>query len=1359
MKHAPRQALIDILKQYGTAVILEPRKLRGLLNDFCGDHQTEIRTILYAVEEKIPEDLKNFSTRSSLDILLPRLVKRLTENRAVALEAAQWAVDSWLLALGLSSSVQTPELLPPSFTKTQTWIPSPEQEYEVWLQTYSSTSRPAESSFAVTNYKAGFFTDYLKKLIPLLEPYSKFKLWSISQRLCSFSMGQNRLDFDEHPLSPLTEKVTAVYSNLLSRGFPTLSSVLVEDTLAKSISEVFPIAALDSESVIQYKALPPGALPEEWVRSVIQAFVPVDPRSKGPINLPANNSPEKKYLFENLLPAVLPPPYAQFAHYDVIEDHNENDRIDCAFEWEGIRTGIKLVENQDQSKANSETVKYQGWKIRRISKEKIRNGSAREELLQLQAELEKNSFFIAAQENLNTPLWYTSMGRKALELVLAPFAVARIQKILLLALQTSKLRLDRSRWNLAVIERDIPCAVLAIVDFLDHLKALYDLMGVTHPLPEINVQVFHSPEFKEGNESFIHRLEERNVSFSRKPFSAQYSKLEQVDLCIDVAMLYRDLTDKATTELISQIIAGEPLIYSLRSNTVDEGHRQLFSMLPIEYPVSGKTDESLKFFLQNLFRKKDFRPGQIDIIKRAVSLSPVIGLLPTGAGKSICYQLPALLQPGVTMVVDPLRSLMLDQATNLKEQYLIDAVGLISSQFSAEEKEAVLAKLKAGQLQFIFVAPERLQNQAFRASLLELTSAFSIPFAVIDEAHCVSEWGHDFRTSYLNMAKTIQEHCVYRGKRPSVIALTGTASYSVLIDIQREVEVFDDEAIVLPPSFDREELEFGVFSVPTTQKWQKLAGLIRSLPSILHIPSEHFFSSNGEKTVSGIVFVPHVNGVFGVFDVAEKIKRELKVPVKIYSGSKPKKWQGNGDFEEEKERAQNDFKNNQVPVLVATKSFGMGIDKPNIRYTIHYNIPPSLEAFYQEVGRAGRDQKKAYCALIFSDDGSSDVNRALDPSSPIDAVRNLPETSFEETGDISRLFFFHGRAFRGEEDEYNKVIQVFLPIYQKLGRVRTGDKVLHKLYFNNSGSENGRDDLEKALYRLSVVGAIDDYTINYQSHCFEISAHRCDESDYVSNVKNYVARYKTPQEVEEVPQKIHAQPVNGIIYKCIRFLLAFIYQEIEKKRRAAIRTMVEVTRQAAVQADPNAFLRQEIIAYMKQTPLNELLLKLVKRMNSKEWWEILSWRNEDNCLLLESEEGARQLLGGCRRTLESYPDHPGLLFLSGIARLFLADQDVQESYNDLRAGLMILDKKNEIKKEVIAMELLDVLENKCGRVEFIDEVKAVIAKEVIHLFPSRDVARRMLMVLPNQATAVLLGRLARRLHEVNQTLKGDEANV
>ncbi len=959
---------------------------------------------------------------------------------------------------------------------------------------------------------------------------------------------------------------------------------------------------------------------------ILHAFVIVNSRSKRPVNLPQTSVPEKKYLFEQLLPSLLPPPYEQLLRYEVLDEETGKNTLDCAFEWEGVKTGIKIVDSLENINGDLLPNKYRSWRIKRIIKEKIRDGSIASEILQIQEEIEKNPFFLVAQENLKTPLWYSSIGRKALELVLTPYAVARIQKTLILALQNSRLSLEKACWNLTIIERDVPCAVLAVADFLDHVGAFYLLLGINKALPEIHIHVIHTPEFREGNENLVGGLDRRRIFFSRTPFDSQSNSAIPADLVIDVSMLFRDHIDEETTKSLSQILLSNPPIYSLRSNNIDQGNRQIFSITPISYQISEKTDESLRFFLQNIFRKKDFRPGQLDIIKRAISLKPVIGLLPTGAGKSICYQLPALLQPGVTLVVDPLRSLMIDQVTNLKEQYLIDAVGVISSQFSADEREAVLSALKAGQIQFIFVAPERLQNQIFRDSLMELTSAFAIPYAVIDEAHCVSEWGHDFRTSYLNLAKTIQAHCAFRDKKPSIIALTGTASYSVLIDIQREIEVFDDEAIVLPPSFDREELEFGVYSVPTSQKWQKLAGLIRSLPGMFHIPAEHFFASNREHTAAGLIFVPHVNGPFGVLDVAEKIRKELRIPVKVYSGTRPKNWQGNNDFEEEKEQSQKEFKNNEVPLLVATKAFGMGIDKPNIRYTIHYNIPPSLEAFYQEVGRAGRDQKKAFCAIIFSDDRSFEVNRALDPSSPIDDMRNIPRSNFLEEGDINRLFFFHGQAFRGEEEEFQRIIRVFTPIYKILGQNKPGNEIRYKLPFSNPSGDD-RVAIEKALYRLSVVGAIDDYTVNYNERRFDVTAHRCFEQEYISKVKDYVARYKTPQEVAEVPEKIKIQSPDGIIFKCIRFLLSFIYQEVEKKRRAAIRTMVEVTRQASVHSDPNTFLRQEIIAYMKQTPINDLLLKLVKRMNSKEWWEILNIRNEENGILVESEDGARQILG------------------------------------------------------------------------------------------------------------------------------------
>ncbi|MCL4280170.1 MAG: DEAD/DEAH box helicase, partial [Ignavibacteriaceae bacterium] len=320
------------------------------------------------------------------------------------------------------------------------------------------------------------------------------------------------------------------------------------------------------------------------------------------------------------------------------------------------------------------------------------------------------------------------------------------------------------------------------------------------------------------------------------------------------------------------------LAFVVTSRFYFDNNFKVNSITPFPYELNESKEKNLLFLLQSIFRKEDYWEGQIEVLKRSLSLKPVIGLLPTGAGKSLTYQLSALLQPGVTLVVDPLRSLMFDQADNMNN-YLIDNISFINSELTSEERVQVVNEMSNGKYNLVFIAPERFQDNNFRNSLIQMTVSFSIPYLVIDEAHCVSEWGHDFRTSYLNLAKTAKKYCKYQNYEPTVLALTGTASYSVLTDVQREIGIDEEEAKIYPSTFNRDELQFDIYSTPSTNKKDILFGLLQNtIPQVLNTNENELFQPDGNNTKSGLVFVPWTNNVFGS-QVRDDLQNRLNIQV------------------------------------------------------------------------------------------------------------------------------------------------------------------------------------------------------------------------------------------------------------------------------------------------------------------------------------------------------------------------------------------------------------------------------------------------------------------------------------------------
>jgi len=354
------------------------------------------------------------------------------------------------------------------------------------------------------------------------------------------------------------------------------------------------------------------------------------------------------------------------------------------------------------------------------------------------------------------------------------------------------------------------------------------------------------------------------------------------------------------------------------------------------YTKTPQREDAL-WFLRYLFRKQDFWEGQWETIERSLRGEDSVVLLPTGAGKSIAFQLAALLLPGRCIVVDPIVSLIEDQIDNLGCYGIDRAVG-ITSQLGTEDREQALRALQSGHYLFCYVAPERFQMVPFREALRALTTNTPVSLVAIDEAHCVSEWGHDFRTAYLNLGRIAREYCTSAAVTPPLVALTGTASKIVLKDVQRELGITTFDAIITPSTFDRPELRYTVLTAPSEEKARRVQGFLERLPTVFGVDRGRFFQPAGVRTYAGLIFCPHVNGPYGVVEQARMLTKSLGAKVDVYSGEPPHGvpedvWQA------QKRRITHDFKRNKTTLLVCTKAFGMGIDKPDIRHTVHQHPP------------------------------------------------------------------------------------------------------------------------------------------------------------------------------------------------------------------------------------------------------------------------------------------------------------------------------------------------------------------------------------------------------------------------------------
>lgn len=817
-------------------------------------------------------------------------------------------------------------------------------------------------------------------------------------------------------------------------------------------------------------------------------------------------------------------------------------------------------------------------------------------------------------------------------------AVARIQKTLIEAIISERLDINKQEWSILVIEDKTSVAKISIEDFSE---TYHNLIALTNDydemvLPRLSVST-------------------KKNALSKKKYDAV------IDVSIDQPCNAKDVS-------FSDFKASNDCYFIVRSSERVYADRILYTTERISYKplvernsqgVYNRIEENcskLRYFLNLIFRKEDFRPGQLPILNRALQLKSVIGLLPTGGGKSLTYQLAAMLQPAVTLVVDPLKGLMKDQYDGLLNTG-IDCISYINSDITKNFKEGRRRELAltGSQVQIMFLSPERLSIHRFRNVLRSMReSGVYFAYGVIDEVHCVSEWGHDFRLAYLHLGRNLFNYVLPKkveGKdnHISLFGLTATASFDVLADVQRELSgtnafSLEEDATVRYENTNRLELQYNVVEVDAKdiQKSKEVDCLKENTlleviddatRKIVEIQNEdavetikkrfierenlmdsdkvsHIYHTDLSVDVesdwynrtytdtAGIVFCLRANreykaNVYNSVPTVETTLRNHGVrSISTYKG---------GDDT----ACQDSFLKGGTNIMVATKAFGMGIDKSNVRMTFHLNYPGSLESFVQEAGRAGRDKKMALATIMYSpekfwvknvktdkwQDFSADyINKKffydsnfLGEAFELYVMELLinklhVKISNEEFYGIDKpciansqgIVKFIKRYNKGQIltyyisykeneqilDEYNQYLYANqMPVFNTLNakKLKTNRGFS---YIRDYGSAVYKDAIQKAIYRMCIIGLIDDFTEDYSEQTFRITTVCQEDTEYYERLSSYYRKYYSTERVESMMTEVRTlAKTEGVIMACLKHLTSFIYKSIAEKRARGILDM------------------------------------------------------------------------------------------------------------------------------------------------------------------------------------------------------------
>ncbi len=856
-------------------------------------------------------------------------------------------------------------------------------------------------------------------------------------------------------------------------------------------------------------------------------------------------------------------------------------------------------------------------------------------------------------------------------------AICRFQVVLLELIKSGFLKLNSKSWNLIVhsdVVSSFNWAKLACDDLFEWMLPIAQLGEEKLEKPKINIKLTNAPAKENSNELVI--------DFKLfKRFDDNKSNYIKVRNSYVNLYKWRSKDGKLTKE-----IQKDHSILKTKPDKLDIVKR--FKSLPFSEKYN-----SLNKLLFQFFGYADFKDGQLSILNKIFDQGNTLGLLPTGGGKSLCFQLTSSLQLGCCIVICPIQALMRDHVDELDKLGFSGRSEFIMGGQDPQERELIYEKIRSGKTQFLFITPERFQVESFRKEIVILSNRNLISYIVIDEVHCLSEWGHSFRTSYLALANTL--YSVIKINTP-VISLTATASLAVLEDIKVELKLKDTD-VVYKMDNSRKELNFNVINAGNN-KFKKLE------ETVFKMIKKSYLSNNS----AGIVFSPFVNNEYGSFNLEQTIKRVFpNIKTGLFSGKAPEKWISNNnkfkkrsdEFEIYKKKVQKEFKDNTIQLMFATKAFGMGINKKNIRFSVHFAMPESMEALYQEAGRTGRDGNNAENIVLFSEEKEAIPREITNKKTTTQELMIYQKGYQDKKGDFKRQIYFIAND-NTIEDELSGCLNILEDLY----RNKEGSASIYKGTDTESETNN---KVEKNIYRLFQLGIVNDWTVNdfFQKN-YQVKYSRLSDNEIAKNLIKHIEKYQlsiseNKIQIEEIENILNSNDIKNKKEEFIKYLLQWNHENFLYNRRQSLKTLYDCCLDYK-ESGPDEFKRK-IDAFFRvdsQTTDIGKFLESTYELAPKHLNEILI---KDNKLIPHDQ--IEEIMYSLARWLESYSNNPWLDLLSSMCRLITNNFDDQDGKGRLVSFISVAKQETKTWK--------NTLENLLKFTSLLDEKEKLKFSEVL----------------------------------------------